>query len=110
MRAIHSSKRELQRWIDGYISFRNPLTGDRRCARRRPGKPCLQLTSRIPQGTPAQQRHQFQYVSPGPARKAVKDLPPHVHVKGVTPFALVDGAPSAVPVTTTSEIFDLVAS
>jgi hypothetical protein len=69
----------------------------------------LQLQGGFPQRALVQHSDQVQHIPTCPARETMKDLPPHVDVKGVAPLALVDGTPPAIPTTaTTLEIVDQV--
>jgi hypothetical protein len=88
--------RELQRWIDGDIFFRNPLPRGLLSHRRRTPKPILQLQSGFPQCALLQQCHQVQHVSACPARETVKNLALHIDVKGIAPVTPVDGTPPTI--------------
>jgi hypothetical protein len=57
----------------------------------------LQLQGGFPQRALVQQSDQVQHIPTCPARETVKDLPPHVDVKGIAPLTLVDGTPPAIP-------------
>jgi hypothetical protein len=96
VRAIHTAKPELQRWIDGDISFPNPLPRGLLSPRRRTPKPILQLPGGFPQRALVQQCHQVQHVSSCPARETVKDLARHIDVKGIAPLTPVDGTPPTI--------------
>ena len=98
MPTVHPAQREVQRPVDHPISFRNPFAY--RLAippHRRTRKPFLQLQRGLPHRASLQPCHQLQYVPARPTRKAVKDLPLHVHVKSLDPVALVNWAPSSIP-------------
>jgi hypothetical protein len=69
----------------------------------------LQLPGGFPQRALVQQSDQVQHIPTCPARETVKDLPPHVDVKGIAPVTPVDGAPPTIAtVAATLQIVDLV--
>jgi hypothetical protein len=96
VRAVHTAKPELQRWIDRDISFPNPLPRGLLSPRRRTPKPILLLQGGFPQRALVQQCHQVQHVSTCPARETVKDLALHIDVKGIAPVTPVDGTPPTI--------------